>query len=488
MSESTLVFETGYADVGPGELVLTAASGRQRMSTIYEYELTLQAQEEGGLAPEDCDGLLSNNFSILQTRDESSIEVHGVLRELRYKAATGDHPPTYHAILVPHFWNTTRSFRTRIYQDMDVRELITEVLSLNSLEADWWLSESYPKCEYIVQYQESDFDFISRQLEHWGIFYYFRQEPDGDVLVICDDERSFNAVDGFDSLTFNPRSGRSNAAGSVHSIGAILRPQAASLTAREYNYRFPSIELLQQTQVDSRSGLGFQWLYGDHFKEEGDGETIARIRAEQLLNRRETIEGVCSVPGLVPGHKFDLLDSPVPDLNITYLVTSIEHSLTVTGDQGDEAYQYAFTAVPLERDDPAPVPYRSQRSTPKPRIAGFMHGKVDGEVPGTAAPIDHEGRYKIVMPMDSASLPGGHASRWIRMLQPYSGENYGMHFPLHIGAEVAIIHLDGDPDRPLILGSAPNPDTMSPVNREEATKNRIKTRSGVLIEINDDTG
>ncbi len=177
---------------------------------------------------------------------------------------------------------------------------------------------------------------------------------------------------------------------------------------------------------------------------------------------------------------------PLPELNITYLVTSVSPEINVISDAGDESYQYPFTAVPLERDDPPPVPYRSQRRARKPVIHGFMHGFVDGEAATTAAPIDEKGRYRIILPMDSIAELGGRATRWIRMMQSSAGNAYGIHFPLHMGTEVLIAHLDGDPDRPVILGSVPNPATPSPIVQNEATRSRIRTRSGIELEFEDD--
>ncbi len=115
-----------------------------------------------------------------------------------------------------------------------------------------------------------------------------------------------------------------------------------------------------------------------------------------------------------------------------------------------------------------------------------MNGIVDGEDDSVAAPIDELGRYKVLLPLDSVAAPGGKASRWIRMAQPSSGNAYGTHFPLHISAEVAVIHLDGDPDRPVIVGSIPNPETLSPVVGENASQSRIKTREGIILEFEDD--
>ena len=75
-----------------------------------------------------------------------------------------------------------------------------------------------------------------------------------------------------------------------------------------------------------------------------------------------------------------------------------------------------------------------------------------------------------------------------RINQPTVGPNYGMHFPLRPGVEVLITFIDGDPDRPLIVGAVPNPLTPSPVTSSDSTKNRIRTQSGVLFEIEDGTG
>jgi type VI secretion system secreted protein VgrG len=71
------------------------------------------------------------------------------------------------------------------------------------------------------------------------------------------------------------------------------------------------------------------------------------------------------------------------------------------------------------------------------------------------------------------------------MIQPHAGTGYGMHFPLHPGVEVAIIFIDGDPDRPLILGAVPNPVTPSPVQSANAKESRIQTASGIRLRMID---
>ncbi|MGE3672540.1 MAG: phage baseplate assembly protein V, partial [Polyangiaceae bacterium] len=71
---------------------------------------------------------------------------------------------------------------------------------------------------------------------------------------------------------------------------------------------------------------------------------------------------------------------------------------------------------------------------------------------------------------------------------PHTGPDYGMHFPLKPGTEVAISFINGDPDRPVIVGSIPNPITPSPVrgSRLNTSRNILKSMSGVLLEMDDD--
>ena len=99
--------------------------------------------------------------------------------------------------------------------------------------------------------------------------------------------------------------------------------------------------------------------------------------------------------------------------------------------------------------------------------------------------MDEHGRYWVRFHFDTAAPGQTKASRPIRMAQSHAGAGYGMHFPLRPGVEVLLVFLDGDPDSPVIAGSAPNPATPSPVSATTASLNRIVTSSGVSITIRD---
>ena len=240
------------------------------------------------------------------------------------------------------------------------------------------------------------------------------------------------------------------------------------------------LQLLAEHPADELTGRGSHWSYGEHYKDAAEGTLLAQVRAEEELCQRETYEANVHAPGLAPGQSFEALDMPVIDLGQQYLVTHSRLEIDSSAGQGTSDYTQNVTAIPFE------MQFRPRRVTAKPRIPGFMHAVVDGEVHGTAAPIDEEGRYKVIMPYDRAAASGGKASRWVRMTQPSAGPDYGMHLPLHIGTEVAVIHMGGDPDRPVIMGSVPNIDTRSPVISGNATQSRIRTRANILFEFEDD--
>ena len=490
MRETTLSLHTDFTGLGPIELVVQDVRGRMAMDELFELRIHFACAIEGGLPREVLEGLLAHPARLTHDEPEGEpVEIAGIFRGIELRSLRGERGYHYEAVLVPSLWKTTQSYRTRIYQNQTVQQTVDEVLGLSGLSAQWDLRESYPEREYVVQYEETDFAFLSRQLEHWGIFYFFKHTDSGDALVISDHDGAFEAVPGFDTVDFGALTSDPESAQMIHEVRQTLERQPASLTVRDYNYRTPTIALKVDQAVDETPpGTGTHWLYGDHFKTPEEGTTIARIRSEQLLRDRERFRGLASVRNLFPGMKVSLSGHPIPELDIGYLITEVRLAAgqggALGGPDGERAYH--FEAVALDRPSPPPVPYRSRRVAPWPKIRGFMHGVIDGQADSTAAHLDDQGRYKVLLYMDSVGQAGGAASRWIRMAQPTVGEQHGMHFPLHVGTEVAILHLDGNPDRPVIVGALPNPEHVSPVTSASPTFNRLRTASGIELVINDD--
>lgn len=108
----------------------------------------------------------------------------------------------YKATVRPWLWYLTQTSDNKIFQQQTVPDVIKEVLGEYGYPFEMKLSGSYRNWEYCVQYQETDFAFISRLMEHEGIYYYFKHENGQHTLVMTDDISSHKATPGYDSIPY----------------------------------------------------------------------------------------------------------------------------------------------------------------------------------------------------------------------------------------------------------------------------------------------
>jgi type VI secretion system secreted protein VgrG len=217
-----------------------------------------------------------------------------------------------------------------------------------------------------------------------------------------------------------------------------------------------------------------------------EGGKLATVRAEEQEATFEVWSGESDICHLSAGVRITIDGHPIMG-DKKLLITEVEHraSQVVFGqgsDDTEQSYTNKWKAISSEKT------FRPPRVTPRPRIYGLVHGIIQHDPvkePGKYALIDAAGRYMVRFLFDTADHPGGKVSCPIRMAQPHAGPDYGHHFPLKPGIEVLVAFIDGDPDRPLIVGSVPNTVTSSPVDKDNAIMNRIKTTSGVIIEMKD---
>ena len=482
--DNTLTFETTAAGIESADLHLTEMRGFEALSTPYEFKLTLESVIEGGLAPESVDELLAATSQI-GFGPGGLHRVSGVIRQIELvEMELQGSRCLYEAYLVPRFWLSTLTRRSRCFNEMSIPDIISTVLTEMGLadgtDFELRLVETYAAKEYVVQYEESDFAFLSRWMERLGIFYCFEQSEDCEKLVITDANAQLVPAPDYPTVTYAMHE-QAGVAGGIHRMRRRDRRVPASVHVRDYNWRTPSRGVRGDAAVDAEHGFGLQSYTGDHFKDDGEGATQARIRAEGFNATKQTFQAWSVNPDFAPGYRITVTGAPVGELDTEYVLTRVVHQAAQHGEgAGAGVYRNELEAIGYE------VPYRAPRLTQWPRIDGIIHAKVDAESINSAAPIDDNGRYRVVFPYDLYGAHGGRATRWVRKAEPYSGPSYGMHFTLHVGSEVAIAHVYGDPDRPIIVGSVPNPAMASPLVDANATRSAIRSRSGILIDFEDD--
>ncbi|MFO0612385.1 MAG: type VI secretion system tip protein TssI/VgrG [Polyangiaceae bacterium] len=474
-----------------GELLLLGVRGADEMNGLYELDLVF-GREKGPLRATQIDALFAAPcaVSLGPTRDDL---VRGVLSALRQVDTVAGEPAVYVARLVPTAALLTLSRTNRIFHDLTVPELAASVLSGYGLVPGKHFRVEGTKRdvrrEYIAQYQESDWDFLQRWLEHDGLSSWFEQTTAGERLVIAEAGAGSSRIAAPSAIGYRARSNKST--GGEATIWAWEK-QRTRVSARsvvfDYNYRAPHVRLVAKAVADPM-GFGTVMDYGGHFSTTPEAERFATIRAEAIACRRLVYTGETDTPRVRAGHVFEFAGHHDEDHHGAYLVTRVDFSVGAhvpapgisddTWRAGSHRYAARFTAVP------SAARWRPELRTPKPRIHGVMNGHIDSDAAGEFAQIDEQGRYQVSVAFDSAHKQGVTMSRWIRMAQPYAGPGYGAHHPLHRGTEVLVAYVDGDPDRPVIVGAAPNPRTISPSTRVNPTQSVTESATGVRIEMED---
>lgn len=481
----------------PERLRLLGARGRESISRLFEIELFFVADREP-LSDDEIDALLEAPCAV--SLGPASCDVmYGILRRVHGLDTQGTQEARYVATMVPTAYLLTLARTNRIFQNMTVPAMVASILDQYGLAAgsDYQISVtgSYPSREYVVQYEESDWDFIQRWLEAEGIFYWFEHAGGRDVLRIADSNECATPIAEPRQVRYHQPNNLAETANAIWAWSHTRERTPARVAVFDYNYRTPQIRMVGKADVDAKRGFGTAMFYNEHFKTNAEGEAIAQVRAERFRCAHRTYSGWSAYQRLRSGYTFELVDHVDSARDGTYLITSIEHRIgseaqgwaqhgdpalqEPAGGDAERGYVACFEAIPIA------MPYRPARVTPWPTIHGVIHGHVEEDSTGKYAQIDEVGRYKVRLPFDSGNAPGTQASRWIRMSQPYTGAGYGQHHPLHKGAEVLLVHVDGDPDRPVIVGSVPHGHTVSPVTKSNHTQSVTHTPSGLRIELED---
>ncbi|EDP65154.1 hypothetical protein BAL199_01369 [alpha proteobacterium BAL199] len=485
----------------PDTFTVFRMRGREAISELFRFEIETVSSN----ADLDAAGVVGQSACLTLGRLDQSRKIYGMIERLELQGITPQGDYIYRIILVPRLQKLALTRQNQIHgttAEMSVREVLNDELTAGSLKGapaakvsgrlglndfELRLSQQYPMRDYIVQYDESDFAFISRLCEHYGIFYFFAHENGRDTVVFGDSRITFPPIEGSGDIAYRPPSGLANtgAAGVFRFTGSTnLVP--AQVCLRDYNYRIPNLALEVNEVVDA-DGHGVVVEYGSHFRNPQEGRDLARVRAQELASRKRVFDGESDSVHLTAGAVFDLTDHFHSDFNAGYLVTWIEHEATqalpgiaeFAGPDHQTSYRNRFECQPKA------VEFRPARVTPKPKIPGLTNAIVDAAGGGQRAEIDSTGRYKIRQQFDQRGEAAGQASRYMRKAEPYGGANTGMHFPLLKDTEVILACVNGDPDRPIIVGAMQNQQFPSVVSSGSNTMNRLRTTSGALFEIDD---
>jgi type VI secretion system secreted protein VgrG len=457
--------------------------GKEAISQLFSFDLEIVVAEPAELDPDAVDGA---EVDIVFTRaGEELRRVHGMITTVDDLLDSEPKYRSYRLRVMPRAYRLALVQTQELFIDMAVPAIVQQKLSLCELggaDVEMRLTGTYAPRELTVEYKETDLAFISRLTEHLGISFFFEQHEGRDKLVFTDHANGFRPVVGAASAPFRSQGDQRD----VYKLESRRSVMPHTWMLQDYNYRMPTVDLTVTRDVPGAFAGGVV-EYGPHHKTPAEGNALVKVRSEERVAECRYFSGESDVPQLTAGASFALEHHPRLHGDKPLLVVEIEHEIVQVveafGGQGAKRYQNRFRAVD------AGTTYRPPRVTPRPRMHGVITGLIEPRLDGTVgkvADIDAQGRYTVRFYFDTTPLgERPKSSHRVRMIQQHSGPNYGTHLPLKAGIEVLVVFVDGDPDRPLIVGSVHNPVTPNPVTDTDPHKHQVKTASGILVEMRD---
>jgi len=233
----------------------------------------------------------------------------------------------------------------------------------------------------------------------------------------------------------------------------------------DYDYTQPKTSLLVSgdttSEDDSKSKLEYFDAPGG-FQDKAEGEGYARIRHEEMVCEKSIRRGSGNLLGIAAGRRFTLLGHMRLDQNAEYLVTAANLEITTplfSTEQRELAQTKqtcSFSAMP------ATIPFRPKRTTPRPRISGIQTAVVTGSILEEIH-TSSLGSVRVQFRWDRYGMSDQNSSIWIRVSQFSAGKTWGSMFIPHVGNEVAVAFEEGDPDRPVVVGSLYNAINIPPL-------------------------
>lgn len=399
---------------------------------------------------------------------------------------------TIYVVVQPALEALKHRINTKIFQNKTVPAILEEVLteSLTPYERsfDNRLSRSYPICDYRVQYNESDFAFCERLMEEEGIAYWFQFEGEAETMVLSDSSSEYGKIETIHGPTLEFTEYTSNVGGHeyVGELSMTSQILPTKVATRHFDWSRPSFThqgVSSDAPVGEAANGAFvgpeREIYGideQPLTFEPGSVTYARDKNDQVSIRREAMKhdaraasGWSTVFGMKVGATFTLVGHTRVELDGEYLVTAVTHDLS----GGAVHYMNDFWCIPRA------VVYRPRRLTPKPHVTSIQTATVVGPA-GEEIHTDEHGRIKVQFHWDRLGALDEHSSCWVRVMQPWAGAGWGFLFIPRISMEVVVNFVDGDPDRPVVVGTLYNGEHPPPYSLPaDKTKSTIKTDSSL---------
>jgi type VI secretion system secreted protein VgrG len=423
-------------EIGGERYQVDRARGREGYSEVRRFEVELTIPWQDGLDPERITG---GEATLVLARASDERRIACVVSEAQRDAVPTTATGARVAVVLEARlgWLAHRRDQ-RIFRDRDVPTIVTEVCAGIGINVEKRLSSSYAVRPYTVQQAESDLDFVSRLLEDEGIFYLL---DDDDTLVLGDSPSAYD--DAPRPLLYRQRTGLDLHDDAVLDLGYKGTLGAGKVTVRDLDFERPSLDVVGVAEVPLGVPGGPEWYqYPSSRTTPGGAQRKAEFFAEAFACARDRLVGRSFAGWLRPGLRVVIADTPlgVDPEPCAIAVVMHDYAREVSG------FSVSFEALAADRT------LRPEPRTPVPRAPSPITGFVTGPA-GEDIHTDKWGRVKVHFPWDRLQPEDDTCSDWIPTIQDNTGRSSAIP---RIGWEMLVAFVEGDPDRPVILGRVYN--------------------------------
>ncbi|EAM1510289.1 type VI secretion system tip protein VgrG [Salmonella enterica] len=452
--------------VPPGALLFASLDGGETLSELFSYVVQLKTPDTlnlGYVSPAanlPLKPMVGKDLCVnIELDGGGKRHISGLVTAARVVGHEG-RSVTYELRMEPWLKLLTHTSDYKAFQNKTVVDILDEVLAEYPYPVEKRLVESYPLRTWQVQYGETDFDFLQRLMQEWGIYWWFEHSEDSHTLVLADAISAHKACPDSPLVEWH-QEGLKLDKEFIHTITANESLRTGQWVLDDFDFTKPR-SLLANTVANPReTGHAtyehYEWP-GDYF-DKSEGEMLTRIRMEAQRSPGSRVLGGGNIRTLMTGYTFTLMNHPTAELNQEYLLA--QTTLFVQDNAQHSGQDQHFTFSTSFELHPTREVYRPQRTISKPHTKGPQSAIVTGPA-GQEIWTDQYGRVKVQFGWDRYGKMDENSSCWIRVSYPWAGKGFGMIQIPRIGQEVLVDFKNGDPDLPIIVGRTYNQDTMPP--------------------------
>ncbi|EDV2729308.1 type VI secretion system tip protein VgrG [Salmonella enterica subsp. enterica] len=452
--------------VPPGALLFASLDGGETLSELFSYVVQLKTPDTlnlGYVSPAanlPLKPMVGKDLCVnIELDGGGKRHISGLVTAARVVGHEG-RSVTYELRMEPWVKLLTHTSGYKAFQNKTVVDILDEVLAEYPYPVEKRLVESYPVRTWQVQYGETDFDFLQRLMQEWGIYWWFEHSEDSHTLVLADAISAHKACPDSPLVEWH-QEGLKLDKEFIHTITANESLRTGQWVLDDFDFTKPR-SLLANTVANPReTGHAtyehYEWP-GDYF-DKSEGEMLTRIRMEAQRSPGSRVLGGGNIRTLMTGYTFTLENYPTAEVNQEYLL--MQTLLFVQDNAQHSGQDQHFTFSTRFELHPTREVFRPQRTVSKPHTKGPQSAIVTGPA-GQEIWTDQYGRVKVQFGWDRYGKMDENSSCWIRVSYPWAGKGFGMIQIPRIGQEVLVDFKNGDPDLPIIVGRTYNQDTMPP--------------------------